>query len=83
MKTSFLITKEEILKFYKPVNPLTHKGPQGHAVIIAGSYGKIGGDRFGFKILFKIGLWTRHDFYTKMWLPNPADQYSGSYGNYR
>jgi hydroxyethylthiazole kinase-like uncharacterized protein yjeF len=42
MKASFLITKEEILKFYKPVNPHTHKGLQGHAVIIAGSYGKIG-----------------------------------------
>ncbi|OXA83299.1 NAD(P)H-hydrate dehydratase [Flavobacterium hercynium] len=42
MKAIVLITKAEVQKFYKPVNPHTHKGLQGHAVIIAGSYGKIG-----------------------------------------
>lgn len=55
MKTSFLITKEEILKFYKPVNPLTHKGLQGHAVIIAGSYGKIGAAVLASKSCLKSG----------------------------
>lgn len=36
------ITKTEILKRYKPVDITAHKGTQGHAVIIGGSYGKIG-----------------------------------------
>ena len=55
MKTPFLITKEEILKFYKPVNPQTHKGLQGHAVIIAGSYGKIGAAVLSSKSCLKAG----------------------------
>ena len=55
MKTPFLITKEEILKFYKPVNPKTHKGLQGHAVIIAGSYGKIGAAVLVSKACLKTG----------------------------
>ncbi len=29
-------------KRYRPVEPLSHKGKQGHALIIGGSYGKIG-----------------------------------------
>ncbi|MCD0469160.1 NAD(P)H-hydrate dehydratase [Flavobacterium sp. JAS] len=55
MKDPFLITKEDILKFYKPVNPLTHKGLQGHAVIIAGSYGKIGAAVLASKSCLKSG----------------------------
>lgn len=55
MKSPFLITKEEILKFYKPSNPLTHKGLQGHAVIIAGSYGKIGAAVLASKSCLKSG----------------------------
>ncbi|QSB25899.1 NAD(P)H-hydrate dehydratase [Flavobacterium sp. CLA17] len=42
MKVPLQITKQEILTFYKLINPLTHKGIQGHAVIIGGSYGKMG-----------------------------------------
>ncbi|PXY42301.1 NAD(P)H-hydrate dehydratase [Flavobacterium cheongpyeongense] len=55
MKTPYLITKEEVLKFYKPVNPLSHKGLQGHAVIIAGSYGKIGAAVLASKSCIKSG----------------------------
>lgn len=55
MKTPFLVTKEEVLKFYKPVNPLTHKGLQGHSVIIAGSYGKIGAAVLASKSCLKSG----------------------------
>ncbi|TPG43993.1 NAD(P)H-hydrate dehydratase [Flavobacterium pectinovorum] len=55
MKDPFLITKEDILKFYKPTNPLTHKGLQGHAVIIAGSYGKIGAAVLASKSCLKSG----------------------------
>lgn len=55
MKDPFLITKEEVLKFLKPVNPVTHKGLQGHAVIIAGSYGKVGAAVLASKSCLKSG----------------------------
>jgi len=55
MKDPFLITKEEILQLYKPVNSNTHKGLQGHAVIIAGSYGKIGAAVLASKSCLKTG----------------------------
>lgn len=55
MKEPLLITKSEILRFYKPVNPHTHKGLQGHAVIIAGSYGKIGAAVLASKACLKSG----------------------------
>lgn len=55
MKSPYLITKEEILKIYKPLNPHTHKGIQGHAVIIAGSYGKIGAGVLASKACLKSG----------------------------
>ena len=55
MKDPFLIAKEEILQLYKPVNPHTHKGIQGHAVIIAGSYGKIGAAVLASKSCLKSG----------------------------
>ncbi|GGF04379.1 NAD(P)H-hydrate dehydratase [Flavobacterium limi] len=55
MKPPYLITKEEILNFYKSVNPLTHKGIQGHAVIVAGSYGKIGAAVLASKSCLKSG----------------------------
>lgn len=55
MKLPYLITKEEILKIYKPVNPQAHKGTQGHAVIIAGSYGKIGAAVLASKSCLKSG----------------------------
>ncbi|KAF2334847.1 NAD(P)H-hydrate dehydratase [Flavobacterium daemonense] len=55
MKAPYLVTKEEILKIYKPVNPQTHKGIQGHAVIIGGSYGKIGAAVLASKSCLKTG----------------------------
>ena len=36
------VTKATISKIYRPVQNDTHKGIQGHALIIGGSYGKIG-----------------------------------------
>ncbi|MEG1026510.1 MAG: NAD(P)H-hydrate dehydratase, partial [Flavobacterium sp.] len=55
MKSPYLITKEEALRVYKHVNPHTHKGLQGHAVIIAGSYGKIGAAVLASKSCLKSG----------------------------
>ena len=37
-----LIGKQEVLPIYKPRNKYAHKGDYGHAVIVGGSYGKIG-----------------------------------------
>ncbi len=37
-----LIGKQEVLPIYKPRKKFSHKGDFGHAVIIGGSYGKIG-----------------------------------------
>ncbi|MFD2551038.1 NAD(P)H-hydrate dehydratase [Bizionia sediminis] len=37
-----LITKQDILPVYKPRKPFSHKGTYGHALLIGGSYGKIG-----------------------------------------
>ncbi len=42
MKPAIPVDQSEILQRYKPINSHTHKGIQGHALIIGGSYGKIG-----------------------------------------
>ncbi|WP_366183664.1 NAD(P)H-hydrate dehydratase [Flavobacterium ovatum] len=49
------IDKNEILKRFKPVAFDTHKGIQGHALIIAGSYGKIGAAVLATKSCIKTG----------------------------
>ncbi|MBC7605668.1 MAG: NAD(P)H-hydrate dehydratase [Burkholderiales bacterium] len=42
MKKTISIGKTEILQLYKAINSKTHKGIQGHALLIGGSYGKMG-----------------------------------------
>ena len=37
-----LVDKEMIKAIYRPRNPFSHKGTFGHALIVAGSYGKMG-----------------------------------------
>ena len=54
MNTIF-ITKSEILKRYKPIDSKAHKGTQGHALIIAGSYGKMGAAVLASKACLKSG----------------------------
>jgi len=49
------ITKPEAQNFYKQRNKYDHKGTFGHALIIAGSYGKIGAAFLASKATFKIG----------------------------
>lgn len=51
----YLIDKKEILKRYKPVDKFTHKGIQGHTLIIGGSYGKIGAIVLSSKAALKAG----------------------------
>lgn len=54
MNTIF-ITKSEIIKRYKPIDSKAHKGTQGHALIIAGSYGKMGAAVLATKACLKSG----------------------------
>ncbi|KIA93249.1 ADP-dependent (S)-NAD(P)H-hydrate dehydratase [Flavobacterium sp. KMS] len=62
MKIPISITKADIQQIYKPINSKTHKGIQGHAAIISGSYGKIGAAVLASKACIKsgCGLVTTH-----------------------
>ncbi|HWR93831.1 MAG TPA: ADP/ATP-dependent (S)-NAD(P)H-hydrate dehydratase, partial [Flavobacterium sp.] len=55
MKSYIHIDKEEILKIIKPINKNTHKGEQGHVLLIGGSYGKIGSIVLSSKAALKTG----------------------------
>lgn len=55
MNASILIDRNEILKRYKPIANKTHKGMQGHALLIGGSYGKIGAVCLSSKAALKTG----------------------------
>ncbi|MGO4821166.1 MULTISPECIES: NAD(P)H-hydrate dehydratase [unclassified Flavobacterium] len=55
MRQPIFINKSEIQKRYKPIDSHTHKGIQGHALIIAGSYGKIGAAVLASKSCLKTG----------------------------
>lgn len=50
-----IISKAEILKIYKPIPADSHKGIQGHALIIGGSYGKMGSICLSSKAAIKSG----------------------------
>lgn len=42
-ESDYILTEEDdINKIIKPRNPFSHKGNYGHALIVAGSYGKVG-----------------------------------------
>jgi hydroxyethylthiazole kinase-like uncharacterized protein yjeF len=55
MKAFTSLDKTEILSRYKPINEHTHKGIQGHALLIGGSYGKIGAMTLASKACLKTG----------------------------
>lgn len=55
MKEPILSTRETISALYKPIAKDTHKGIQGHALIIGGSYGKIGAICLASKAALKTG----------------------------
>jgi len=55
MKKVITISIKDIVKIYKPVVPSTHKGQQGHALIVGGSYGKIGAIALSSKACLKAG----------------------------
>jgi len=49
------VTATEAFKRYKPVKPDAHKGTQGHALLIGGSYGKMGAISLTTKAALKSG----------------------------
>jgi hydroxyethylthiazole kinase-like uncharacterized protein yjeF len=55
MHLPIYIDQKEILKRYKTINQDTHKGIQGHALIIGGSYGKMGCVCLSSKAALKAG----------------------------
>ncbi|MFV7234830.1 MULTISPECIES: NAD(P)H-hydrate dehydratase [Flavobacterium] len=55
MMNPIYIDQKEILKHYKQPDKYTHKGIQGHAIIIGGSYGKIGAVTLSSKACLKTG----------------------------
>ncbi|WP_298223093.1 NAD(P)H-hydrate dehydratase [Flavobacterium sp.] len=55
MNLPFPINLKEVVKRYQPIQPKTHKGIQGHALIIGGSYGKIGAVSLASKAALKTG----------------------------
>jgi len=55
MKNPIFIDQTEILKRYRPIDAHTHKGIQGHALLIGGSYGKIGAMSLSSKACLKTG----------------------------
>jgi len=50
-----LIGKNEVLPMYLPREKYTHKGDMGHALILGGSYGKIGAVTLASKAALSIG----------------------------
>lgn len=55
MNAPISIDRNEILKRYKPIVKQTHKGLQGHSLLIGGSYGKIGAVCLASKAALKTG----------------------------
>jgi NAD(P)H-hydrate repair Nnr-like enzyme with NAD(P)H-hydrate dehydratase domain len=78
MKILFTSTKE-ILKRYKQPDKHTHKGIQGHALLIGGSYGKIGAVSLSSKACLKTGCGLVTILF-KMWVHYSANRDSRSHG---
>jgi len=57
-----LVDEEIIRSIYKPRNPYAHKGKFGHALLVAGSYGKMGAAVLAAKACLRsgVGLLTCH-----------------------
>ncbi len=50
-----LINKNEVLPLYRPRHKYSHKGTYGHAVLVGGSYGKIGSVVLATRAALRIG----------------------------
>jgi NAD(P)H-hydrate epimerase len=66
LDTNFEVVDKSIIRsIYKPRNRFAHKGNFGHAMLIAGSYGKIGAAVLSAKSMFTKWCWFAHLFYPK------------------
>jgi len=52
---NYFITKEDIKNIYSPREKFSHKGTYGHALIVAGSYGKAGASVLAAKACLRTG----------------------------
>ena len=55
MKPTIYIDKNEVASRLKPIDQHTHKGRQGHVLLIGGSYGKMGSVSLSAKAALKMG----------------------------
>lgn len=55
MNNPVTIDKSQLLSSYKSISPVAHKGTQGHALLIGGSYGKMGAICLSSKAALKSG----------------------------
>lgn len=53
---TFLLTKKSITRLLKPLHKFDHKGKRGHALLIAGSYGKMGAAVLASRAALRTGL---------------------------
>jgi NAD(P)H-hydrate epimerase len=51
----YYIEKKDIIPFFPPRNKFSHKGSYGHALLIAGSYGKIGASVMASRACLRAG----------------------------
>lgn len=59
---NFLLTKKSVSRLLKPQKKFDHKGTRGHALLIAGSYGKMGAAVLASRSALRtgVGLLTTH-----------------------
>lgn len=59
---TFLLTRKDVAKLVKPQHKFDHKGKRGHALLIAGSYGKMGAAVLASRAALRtgVGLLTSH-----------------------
>jgi NAD(P)H-hydrate epimerase len=59
---TYLLTKKDVSRLLKPQHQFDHKGKRGHALLIAGSYGKMGAAVLASRAALRtgVGLLTTH-----------------------
>lgn len=59
---TYLLTKKDVSRLLKPQHKFDHKGKRGHALLIAGSYGKMGAAVLASRAALRtgVGLLTAH-----------------------
>ncbi len=58
--SNYFVTEKSIKKIIKPRDQFSHKGTYGHALLIAGSYGKMGASVLAAQSCFAFGVGITH-----------------------